>query len=258
MPYRRLPNTDQARLKSLRLAVQRAKEQSYEYSGEIVLDYKMQMRAERALQQLEDAVAQFQTVYSDKVAANKQYQKAVRLTRMYISHFIQVLDMAVQRGELKKEIKALYKLDVQGHSLPNLARDEQLLEWGKNLIEGEQERTHQGGQPITWPSINKLKWYYDAFADQQRYQAQHKKNTKDVSKSIEQLRREIDELLVELWDSIEAHFEDKLPYERMCACERYGMIFYYRPDEKRITAETDARIREYERQQLKLDFNSHE
>ena len=158
MPYRRLPNTDLARLHALQNAIQR---------------YKVQSEAQRFLVQFENIVMQSKDNYASTVNANKQYRHIVQNARMYISHFIQVLNLSVIRGEIKKEQKLLYGLDPHQHIVPDLSTEEYLLEWGKKIIEGEQKRMANGGFPIYNPAINKVKVHYDIFCEHQRQHAEH-------------------------------------------------------------------------------------
>ena len=145
MPYRRLPNTDLARLRSLQTALQRAEITGF---NEQVLPYKLQSEIQQFLSQFENTVLQSKENYTTKVSANKQYRHKVQKARMYISHFIQVFNLAVIRGEIKKEQKKLYGLDPESHIVPDLSTEESLLEWGKKIIEGEQKRTAAGGFAI--------------------------------------------------------------------------------------------------------------
>ena len=124
MPYRRRPNTDIARLHALQNAIQRA--QSADFT-ELVLPYKLQSEAQRFLVQFENTVMQSKDNYTSTVNANKQYRHMVQNARMYISHFIQVLNLAVIRGEIKKELKELYKLDTESHVLPDLSSEEDIV-----------------------------------------------------------------------------------------------------------------------------------
>ena len=71
MPYRRLPNTDQARLNALQMAVQRASEADF---TEQVLQYKTLSEAQRFLMQFENIVMQYHENFRTKVSANKQYR----------------------------------------------------------------------------------------------------------------------------------------------------------------------------------------
>lgn len=236
MPYRRLPNTDQARLKALQRAVQSASEADF---TEQVISYRTLSEAQKFLMQFENVVSQYHANFSSKVSANKQYRHMVQNARMYISHFIQVLNLAVVRGEIKKEQKELYKLDPEAHIVPDLSSEEDLLVWGQNIIDGETERTRMGGFPIYNPAINKVKVYYDIFKEHQVNQKLHVKSTSRVYENLEDLRKEADRIILDIWNQVEAYFKDLLPYARLRKCQSYGVIYYYRNGEARLTPETD-------------------
>ena len=97
MPYRRLPKTDQARLRALQQAVQHAGEVEFNQQA---INYRTLSEAQRFLMQFENQVAQYHANFDTKVLDNKQYRHKVRNARMYISHFIQVLNLAAIRGRL--------------------------------------------------------------------------------------------------------------------------------------------------------------
>ncbi len=239
MPYRRLPNTDQARLSALQNAVQRASEADF---MEQVLNYRTLSNAQRFLLQFENQVSQYRENFNGRVSANKQYRHMVQNARMYISHFIQVLNLAVIRGEIKKELKELYKLDCESHVLPDLSSEEDILVWGQNIIDGEQERTRLGGFPIYNPSISKVKVHYDIFKEHLMNQRMHRKTTSRVYEDLEELRKQADELILDIWNQVEAYYKDQLPYQRLRSCKNYGLIYYYRTGEKHLSPETDKAL----------------
>ncbi|MBO7501588.1 MAG: hypothetical protein J6T32_00045 [Paludibacteraceae bacterium] len=249
MPYRRLPNTDQARLKALQKAVQRASEE--EYSSQ-VLQYSTLTEAQRFVLQFENQVSQYQNNFNSRVSASRQYRKMVQNAKMYISHFIQVLNLAVVRGEIKKEQKKLYHLDPDLHVLPDLVTEEDLLVWGKNIIEGEQSRIAQGGFPIYNPTINKVRVHYDIFKENKVNQNMHKKTETRTWESLENLRREADRIILDIWNQVEEHYKGLLPYAKMRACQNYGVIYYYRKDESRLTEDTDRHLQQAAAAQLSL------
>ncbi len=252
MPYRRLPNTDQARLSALQLAVQSAAEADYNAQ---VLDYKTVQEAQRFLTQFEIMVMQYHDNFKSKVSANKQYSMGVKRARMYLSHFIQVLNMAVIRGEIKKDLKTLYGLDPHNHNVPDLTTEEDVLFWGEKIIEGENKRIAQGGFPIYNPAINKVKVYYDIFKEQQQSHSFHKKNTFRAYENVEQLRAQADALIVDIWNKIESYYKNELPYKRLCLCKHYGVIYYYRSGEKRLTPETDKRLEQDASSQTSIQWS---
>lgn len=251
MPYRRLPNTDQARLHALQNAVQRASEADF---TEQVLTYKTLNEAQRFLLVFENQVEQYHQNFQTKVSANKRYRHIVANARMYISHFIQVLNLAVIRGDIKKEQKELYHLDVNTHILPDLSSEEDLLVWGQNIIDGETERTKQGGFPIYNPTISKVKVHYDIFKENHITQKMHKKTADRSYEDLGALRSQADELILNIWNQVEEYYKHKLPYERLRYCQNYGVIYYYRSGEKRLTPETDKEILRQMAQSPTIDF----
>ena len=96
MPYRRLPNTDQARLRALRTAIQQAENQDY---GSQVISYKTIHEAKTYLSVFEKQLSQYQLTLDSQVSANKRYQQIVHNARLYISHFIQVFNLSIIRGD---------------------------------------------------------------------------------------------------------------------------------------------------------------
>ncbi len=240
MPYRRLPNTDQSRLAALQNAVQTAGEADF---TEQVLKYKTLSDAQRFLMQFENLVVQYHENFRSGVSANKQYRHNVQNARMYISHFIQVLNLAVIRGEIKAEQKELYGLDPVSHIVPDLSSEEDLLVWGENIIRGEKQRTQTGGFPIYNPAIAKVQVYYNIFKEQQIGHTLRKKNTTRVMGDVETMRKQADTLILDIWNQVEAYYKDLLPYDKLCHCKRYGIVYYYRSGEKRLTPETDKEAR---------------
>lgn len=251
MPYRRLPNTDQARLSALQTAVQRASEADF---TEQVISYQTHLEAEKFLLQFENVVSQYHQNFNTKVSANKQYRHMVQNARMYISHFIQVLNLAVIRGEIKKEQKELYHLDINSHILPDLSSEEDLIVWGQNIIDGEMERTRMGGFPIYNPAINKVKVHYDIFKEHQINHKMHQKTADRVYEDLEGLRKQADDIILSIWNQVENYYRDLLPYARLRSCQNYGLIYYYRSGEAHLTPEGDKKIEEQRRCQPTLQW----
>jgi hypothetical protein len=239
MPYRRLPKTDQARLHALQKAIQQAADADFKNQA---INYRTLTEAQRFLMVFENQVAQYHANFDSKVTANRRYRHRVHNARMYISHFIQVLNLSVIRGEIKRAQKELYKLDPKSNALPDLTTEEGLLEWGQNIIEGEQQRTAAGGFPIYNPAINKVMVHYEMFKEDYTSHIMHKKTHTRVFEDTETLRRQADEIILSIWDQVENFYKDELPYAKLQKCQAYGMIYYYRTGETKLTPQTDQQI----------------
>jgi hypothetical protein len=236
MPYRRLPNTDQARLRALRTAIQQADKLSY--SDQVVV-YKTIHEAKTYLSGFEKQLIQYQQTLESQVSANKRYQLIVHNARLYISHFIQVFNLSVIRGDIKKEHKLFYQLDPNVHTVPDLSTEAALIHWGKCIIDGENERLRNGGLPIYNPTIAKVKVHYEVFKEYKSTQKIYQSTTNRNWEDLVNLREKGDEIILDIWNQVEAKFKDEKPYSKLIKCQAYGLIYYYRKGEKILTKADD-------------------
>lgn len=228
MPYRRLPKTNQARLRSLRKAVGMGEMVNlYELS----YSYKLWEDAKGFLTRYERALFENKQCSEKQFSTSKKQQEIARNARMYISHFIQVLNMSVIRNEIKREQKTLYGLDPENNLVPDLTGDDNLIKWGKNIIEGEQKRLLQGGVPIYNPAIAKVRVHYDIFLEGYNNQKVLQNSTSRTIESISELNKEADILILNIWDEVEAFYAHLPIEEKVNNCKKYGLIYYYRKGE---------------------------
>lgn len=237
MPYRRLPNTDQARLRALRAAIEQA--DKVNNFGDQIVAFKTILDAKSYLTIFEKQLIQYQQTLENQVSANKKYQQIVHNARLYISHFIQVFNLSVIRGDIKKEHKLFYQLDPAIHTVPDLSTESALLHWGKCIIDGENERLRNGGLPIYNPTIAKVKVHYEVFKEYKSTQKLHQNSTTRSWEDLVNLRAKGDDIILDIWNQVEAKFKDEKPYSRLIKCQSYGLIYYYRKGEKELTKADD-------------------
>src|SRR5690554_5485104 len=100
MPYRRLPNTDAARVKALKIAIEKANSTGFQ---DLTLSHKALSEAQKTVAHFERLCVRYQQLYETQVKANKSFLGKAEAARMYVSHFVQVLYMSVMRLEIKEE-----------------------------------------------------------------------------------------------------------------------------------------------------------
>jgi hypothetical protein len=171
---------------------------------------------------------------STRVDAAKRYQQTINQARMYISHFIQVLNLAVIRGEIKKENKTLYGLAVSNNNVPNLNTEESVLKWGANIIEGEERRVRDGGIPIYNPTINKVRVLFDIFKEHCGTQQLYKSTTDRSRDDFNALLVEADRIILNIWNQVEERFKNEPPETRYPKCREFGIVYYFRASEPRF------------------------
>jgi len=236
MPYRRLPNTDQARLRALRTAILQSDKENY---GDQIVSYKTIHEAKTYLSGFEKQLIQYQQMLGSQVSANKRYQQIVHNARLYISHFIQVFNLSVIRGDIKKEHKLFYQLDQHIHTVPDLSTEAALLNWGKCVIDGENERLRNGGLPIYNPTIAKVKVHYEVFKEYKSTQKLHQNTTNRNWEDLVNMREKGDLIILDIWNQVESKYKDDKPFTRLKKCQTYGLVYYYRKGEKVLTNADD-------------------
>lgn len=238
MPYRRLPNTDQARIRALKAVV--VKSDSCDiYHLAVSLDTLSKART--FLTRFEAAHSYYLQCFEQQAKAGRKHQANVKVARLYISHFIQVLNLAVIRSEIRAQHKAYYGLDVRSNNVPDLSSESSIAEWGRKIIAGENKRIAQGGIPIYNPAIAKVRVYYDIFMESYERQKNYQTLTARSLEALSAMRAEADELILALWNQVEASFAGVHPDERrLDRCREYGVVYYYRTGEKRKEAEHEA------------------
>lgn len=226
MPYRRLPNTDAARVRTLQTAIDKASSKSI---NESPIPYDLLLKAKFYLPSLRSGIKQCRSSYSQSVEKGANFMQLQKKAKMYISHFIQVLNMAIAREEMKPNVREYYGLT--GKKLPNLETTENIVEWGKKIIDGETKRTSTGSSSMTNPRISMVKIEYDKFVAASRNNVFRQTNDQRTAEYIENLRKKGDAIIVEIWNEVEAHFQNLEPEERRAACSEYGISYVFRKSE---------------------------
>ena len=220
MPYRRLPNTDSARLKSLKSAHDRGRE---------LPPFKLAFTAgsfrniQKVLPLFESAIYEHKNSLNIQAEKNKEYQRRLKKVRLYISHFIQVVNLAILRGDLLGDTRDYFGLEEK--KVPTLVSEEDVIQWGQKLIEGEKKRRNKGMNPITNPTIAVLKVHFDKFMEYHNYQKSLKNRSQRAQDQLNEKRSVVDGVIQQIWNEVEKSFGD-LPEEmRREKATDYGLVY---------------------------------
>ncbi|MBU0765180.1 MAG: hypothetical protein KJ607_10140 [Bacteroidetes bacterium] len=237
MPYRRLPNTDKARVRAMKKALYIGKQVS---PVELAFSQATLQKVKYFLPLFEQTMVQQQQAYYNQVRRGRDYLELYRKAKLYISHFIQVLNMAVARGELPVTVKKNYGISENAKRVPTLNTENDVIRWGERIIKGEQERLAKGGNPITNPTIALVRVRYEQFVDSNRKQKSLQEiNTRALGK-VANLRTEADRIILNIWNEVENKFSDLPDREKRERASVYGLVYVYRRNEKgNLTQEED-------------------
>ena len=237
MPYRRLPNTDAARIRAMRIALEKGRDVP---PGQMAFTPKNIVRLQRFLPQFENMIQLQRQSYTFQTNKGKDYAEAIRKARLYLTHFVRVMNMAIFRGDLPAESRAFYGLATNESTVPSLNTENELISWGKRIIEGEEYRIRKGGCPITNPTIAVVKVRYQNFLEVWNFQKTLAKRTLDYTEKNSELRKEADEMIVQIWNEVENTYSSLPEEKRLVECENYGLVYFYRKNELNKTTASEA------------------
>lgn len=159
----------------------------------------------------------------------RKMNEASKQARLYLSHYIQVFNMCVVRGEIKKEARGMLGLDIESNTVPDLSTDQQLIDLGKAVVEGESRRA---GNRIYNPSIANVKVKLDMFNEAY---AKHKDMLATIQKhhvKFDELRDKADTIILDIWNEVEAALNPIDTDEKRDKATEYGVVYFYRPIER--------------------------
>jgi hypothetical protein len=228
MPYRRLPTTDKARTRALEAALEKVAFKN----GKVAI-------SERTIEALQTVKSKFENTLKHyemniQIQAEKyhEYKDAMEKARMYVSHFIQVLYLTSERGEINGGIKYYGLEDFEG-KVPQLNTEEEILYWGSKVVEGEQKRIQSGGSAIYNPSIALVRIKVEEFKDAAVFQQNLKKNTTRTYHIMQELRKTTNDFISQLWTEIEEGIQTDVPKHKRQVAQDYGIVYIFRRKEKK-------------------------
>ncbi len=230
MPYRRLPNTDASRRRAMSIALQKGKEIP---PHKVPFSSKTLLRLERFLPEFENNIKLYRDTLSSQGKKNREYNEIVKKAKIYLTHFIRVMNMAIFRGELPAETRAFYGLATDESTVPSLISENEMMSWGRRIIEGEEFRIKKGGSPINNPTIAVVKVRFGNFLDALNQHKTLSRKTNEYSKKIDALRKEADDIILNVWNEVEQTYSTQPDGLKKELCEKYGLVYFYRKNENR-------------------------
>lgn len=228
MPYRRLPNTDSSRLKALKTAYSMGKEFP---PFKLAFSQSTFQKVQSFLPQFEHSMTLQKHAYSTQIQKNKDYINALKKAKLYISHFIQVMNLTINRDELPNNTRSYYNIEEHDKKVPLLNTEAEIIEWGKNIIDGETKRIREGKTPITNPTVALVRVKYEQFLDSYNHQKTLQKNTAREQKKLSELRKKADDIILKVWNEVEDKFKEMPEDVRREKAKDYGLVYVYRKNE---------------------------
>lgn len=219
MSYRRLPNTDKARL----TALQKLSTSLNQKEGSFLKEKKEVIIEAKTVFEL--LVNEREQLIQNRIKQNKLKAEQIAMLKLYISHFIQVLNFSIERQELNKECRSYFGLHINNGNTPSLTTEKLVLKWAKVIVEGEQKRIKTGMKEISHPNYQKVEsitaLLINTLNELQQIEQQYKK----LQQSFVKNRKVVDTLIKQLWDKIEQQFNGETNQVKKQKSVLFGVVY---------------------------------
>ena len=229
MPYRRLPNTDKARQRALETALKQGNENPH---FKLAFSQASLQRIKYFLPTFNSALVEYHHAYDFQVQKSKEYNALLKKAKLYISHFVQVLNFSIARGEISADSRKFFHISESSKRVPSLNTEESVIKFGEKVIKGEQDRIAARNNPLTNPTIAMVRVHYEKFLEAHRYQKNLQEIQNRALTKIAGMRHEADSIILDVWNEVEDSFADLTESEKRENSMKYGLVYVYRKNEK--------------------------
>jgi len=228
MPSRQLPRTDEDRLQALQTAFDKS---AATPAAQLAISAATKTRLETQYPLFRTEVEERGTALAGQTTATEaQVAQASRL-RTWTSHFLQTLNMAIEREAIPAGARAFYQLDASQTVLPRLSAEADLVLWAGRAVSGEALRVAAGGAPILFPPVSEVAAELTQYQTLRSAQSSKKDAYQNEAADVDALRGTIDELILDIWDEVEFHFRRESASSLRSKAREYGVFYASRPGE---------------------------
>jgi hypothetical protein len=239
MPTRRLPNTTPGVLRTLRRAREAWQNTALPADRAISAEQWAQLDPAATpaslLTRFEKEVSDVDLALAAQAPLTSQHALLAAQLTTVVSHFHQVLDLAIVRGQWPPALRAYYGRDVELGLLPPLSSYEEVEEAAEAIVAGETARaTAEGAQhlPMSMPRASDVSSLLQASRSARTTAGVAMGLTNREREEVQTLYPAAQELAVDVCDTVEFFFRrDPLPGSRRTKCKRWGVVYLYAPGE---------------------------
>lgn len=222
MPKRRLPRSDDER--SAALSTCAAKAQSTP-PAQWLITGAQNSTLSGTLSQWRGVRDALGPALHAQTAATATVETVLAVSARYNSHFIQVLNLAIERGNLPASVRSYYQLPLTHTEMPMMNTCPLALLWAGHLVTGETARVAAGGTAMAWPTITQVNAAATACASAENIQSGAKTNYDLAQESISDLRQNVDAMIKDLWDTIEFNLRTDTSSSLRRKAREWGVVY---------------------------------
>lgn len=154
-------------------------------------------------------------------AALSTFAASVRVN----SHYIQVINFAIERGKLPASARSYYQLPITHAEVPDMNTCPDALLWAGRLATGETARLADGGPAMAWPAIGEVTTAATACSAAETAQSIAKDAFDLAQETVGDLRPTVDPVIKDLWDTIEYNLRADAPPSLRRKAREWGVVY---------------------------------
>ena len=219
MAYRRLPNTDNARL----TAIVNLFNVMESERGEMINHHKKAIVTFK--NNLNKLIDKRQGLVKNRTGLNMEKKKLTMHLRLFVSHFFQVLNFAIERGDLPKKCRVFFRLSENDGVIPSLTKEVNVMMWANNIEHGEQQRIDGGMEQISHPNYKNITTERKILEKLLNRVAVLEKGLGSYQKEIKIERKNIDFFIKQIWNEIEHQFINETVDVKRKKAGQFGVVY---------------------------------
>ena len=200
MPTRRLPRTDDQRTFALVTCNSKAGSTA---APQWLITNAQYNQLQAILSPWRNARILVTDALAEQAAATALANSTNTLLIKNISHFIQVMNLAIDRGVLAASVRAYYDMPVSHPEVPEINTSAEAQEWAVKITTGEAARIADGGTALAWPSAAQVEAARVAAFNAENAQSTKKDAYDSAQAQLAAQRPAADAFIKDLWDTIE-------------------------------------------------------
>lgn len=228
MYLKRVPETDDGKIRTLQAAVDRE-----EINGDqrIILSVEEIEELRFFITSYEGARFVLKQAVKDSTKSQTEYGELFKNAQMYVSHFIQVLQMTAIRNEIKLDALSGYGFENGKElELPDLSTEEAVVYWGEKIIQGEAKRLSCRGYPLYNPAIAKVKVHYELFLDVAHSAKIYRQNVIRQQAVLYEMQKKAENMIRDIWSRVEEKYGN-LPFQELSQVyQAYKISYHYQKE----------------------------
>jgi hypothetical protein len=229
MYIKRVPETDEGKIRVLKAAIDREKLNG---GQKIILSGEEMEVFSRFVTSYESAWVTLKQTTKDYTKSQTRNDDLFKNAQIYVSHFIQVLQLTVIRNEIKFEslIEDYGFEEGKELQLPDLSTEEAVIYWGEKIIQGEAKRMARGGNSLYNPAIAKVKVHYELFLEVVHSTKIYKQNIIRQQAILYDLQKKAESMIRDIWSRVENKYGN-LPLEELSEIyQSYKISYHYQKE----------------------------